>query len=302
MQWRVLYGILAVFGALCVTAQQRPIFDVDDFVDPGLHNGPLFISRLVVGATRNSIDDYRPLRDDVGFIHIANSFYWSHFQLDYKRSEVRAKNGPIDVQTCGCLPPIYFPTPPPADATPLPPHPGSKDTVQFGWYRSPTLRYQLSWSRQALHSDLTSFATGKKLDRLSGDEQSFVLDADTHFRIRGHDLWGSLIFARTVRSGIIDDRRQNDFLYLVRFPGRLLGAVVLHPTLTVGGVTGRGASGLNVVNPAFEAFWHEPRTRANLHVIWSPQSMRSGADGWETHHQIAVFIDRALYVKLFSKR
>ena len=54
-----------------------------------------------------------------------------------------------------------------------------------------------------------------------------------------------------------------------------------------------------VVNPAFEAFWHHWGTRANLHLVWSPQTTRSGAEGWETHHQIALFVDRALFVKIF---
>jgi hypothetical protein len=297
-----LCGILALFACITAAAQPRPIFDVDDFVDPSHHDGPLFISRLILGATRNAIDDYRPLHDDAAFIHVANSFYWSHFQLDYGHSEVRAESDPPGVKTCGCSPPIYFPTPPPRDGTPLPPHPGSKDVVRFGWYPRSSLRYQLSWSRQAIHTDLVSLTTGRILSRVSGDEQSFALDGDTHFRVGGRDVWGSLLFARTLRSGTIDDRGQNEFLYLSRFPARLLGPVIVQATLAAGVVTGRGAAGLNVVNPALEVFWHEPRTQTNLHVVWSPQSARSGVGGWETHHQIAVFVDRALIVKLFSKR
>lgn len=73
-------------------------------------------------------------------------------------------------------------------------------------------------------------------------------------------------------------------------------------TSDVGGVAGRGASGLNIVNPAFDAFWHDPKTRANIHLVWSPLAARSGAEGWQTHHQIALFVDRALYVKLFRPR
>ena len=83
-----------------------------------------------------------------------------------------------------------------------------------------------------------------------------------------------------------------------RFPGRAVGPVLLRATLTVGGISGRGAAGLNLINPAFEAFWHNHLTRANVHLVWSPQSTLSGAAGWETHHQVAVFVDRALYVRL----
>ena len=59
---------------------------------------------------------------------------------------------------------------------------------------------------------------------------------------------------------------------------------------------GYRSTGLNVVNPAFEAFWHDPVTRANLHLVWSPLSTRSGAGGWETHHQIALFADRGIVI------
>jgi hypothetical protein len=55
------------------------------------------------------------------------------------------------------------------------------------------------------------------------------------------------------------------------------------------------------VSPAFEAFWHEHTTDVNVHLVWNPQSTRSGAEGWTTTHQIALFVDRALYVKLFRK-
>ena len=89
--------------------------------------------------------------------------------------------------------------------------------------------------------------------------------------------------------------------YTNRFPGRALGPVLIRAMLTVAGVSGRGASGLNVVNPAFEAFWHHSGTDVNFHVVWSPLAVRSGAEGWQTHSQIAVFVERA-YVKLFRPR
>jgi len=65
---------------------------------------------------------------------------------------------------------------------------------------------------------------------------------------------------------------------------------------------GRGATGINIINPTFEAYWHHSRSEASFHVVWSPQTTRSGAEGWRTTHQLAVFVDRALYVKLFTPR
>jgi hypothetical protein len=301
--------VLLLFIAITVSAQQRPIFDPDDFLDPRQHSG-VFTSRLVLGAASNFVDDYRPLGQDAGFIHVTNSLYWKRYELDYKHSEVRGADKPLDVFRCGCNPPIYFPTPPPGDATPAATRPGSKDTVQLGWYHDVSggageprimLRYRLTLSYQHLETVIRSGTTRQIVERRSGRDQSIGLDADTHFRIRGHDIWGSVVYARTVRSGTIDDRKQQELTYTSRFPAREVGPVLVRALFTVGGVTGRGASGLNVVNPAFEAFWHDHTTQANVHLVWSPQSTRSGAAGWETHNQVAIFVDRALWVGLFRK-
>jgi hypothetical protein len=310
MDTRVLvYSMLASLIATAAAAQQRPIFDPDDFVDPRQHGQNVFISRLVLGAAHDFIDDYRPLRQDAGFVLVTNSVYWKRWEFDYKHSEVRDEHKPPDVFRCGCNPPIYFPTPPPDDATPAATRPGSKDTVQLGWYHELRdgsaeprimLRYRLTFSHQHLGTTIRDGATRQIVERRSGDEQSVGLDLDTHVRIAGHDVWGSLVYARTVRSGTVDDRKQQELAYTSRFPGRALGPVLVRAMLTVGGVTGRGTSGLNIVDPAFEAFWHDHTTQANVHLVWSPQSTRSHLSGWETHGQIAIFVDRALFVGLFG--
>jgi len=148
---------------------------------------------------------------------------------------------------------------------------------------------------------IRSGQTGQVLSHLSGDEQAFGLEAETRLRIRGHNLFGALQYAYTVRSGTIDDRIQQELVYTARLAGTSYRGILLRPTLAVGAVTGRGATGVNVINPAAEAFWHHPGTRANLHLVWSPAATRSGTAGWETHHQIAVYIDRAVYLKVFER-
>ena len=304
MRLRTLLGI-ALLLAGSSSAQQRPIFDPDDFVDPRQRDATLFISRLVLGGASGFDDDYRPLHQNAGFVSLANSLYLGHAQFDYKHSEVFGKDRPVSACFCNGNP-IYFPTAPSRDSIPAAPPPGPRETMQFAWYHTASggpveprvLRYRLSWRWQRIDTDVTSIATGET-SHPSGREQSIGLDADTYFRISGHDVWGSLLYARTVRTGTTDNRSQNEFAYMSRFPGRAVGPFLLRATLTVGGVTGRGASGLNVVNPAFEAFWHHSGTDMNVHLVWSPLAARSGAEGWQTHHQIAVFVDRALYVKLF---
>lgn len=302
----LLLATFALFAAASAAAQQRPIFDVDDFVDPRQHVRPVFISRLTAGAARNFVDDYRPLGKDAGFLSLTNSFFRKNWQFDYKHSEVRGENSAPDPVRCGCNPPLYFPTPPPPGASPAAPQPGSRDTLQVGFYRMQpvgaadlpiALRTRFTFSRQKLTTHIRSFTTGEIVEQRSGHDQSIGIDADTHFTIRGHDIWGSLLYARTSTSGTLaDPRTQQEFAYAARPPGYSLGPVLARATLTVGGVTNRGGTALNVVNPALEAFWHNHATRANVHLVWSPLSMRDG-EGWRTRHQIALFVDRKLYIR-----
>jgi hypothetical protein len=310
MRSGALSVVLALILGAAAAAQPRPIFEPDDFLDPRELPGTFFISRIVAGGTRSYIDDLRPSGQDVTFLVLTNSVYWNNLQFDYKHIEVKAENDPPDVTLCGCSSrenPIYFPTPPPRNATPNPPPPGARDTFQvaryFTWGRSAdgapiVLRSRLSYSRQAIDTDVTSATTGEQT-RLSGLETSFGLDTDTHFRIGGRDFFGSLLVARNGRSGTTEDRSYNEVTYTSRPPAVSWKQVHFRGTLTVGRVTGRGGPFVNVIGPAVEAFWHDHHTRANVHVVVNPLTTRDGDGGWNTTSQIAMFVDRALYLKIF---
>jgi hypothetical protein len=296
---RKLAAVSVFLFAVSAAAQPAPIFDVDDFVDPSQHDVPVFAFRLIAGAVSDYVDDYRPLHQNVRFVNLANSFYWSDFQADYKHSEARAQHGPPPLFVCACEPLIYFPTPPAADETPAPPSPGGKDTLQFGWYggEKVKLRYRLTVSNQAINTVAKYPNTDTVAQHLHGHERSYGLDGDTpRVAILG---FGTLHFARTVSSGTADDRAQSELTYTSRFPGLAFRRVLFRGLLTVGGVSGRGAHGVNVVNPAVEAFWHDQTTRANFHLAWSHSSTRSGI-GWESQNQIALFVDRGIVI--FRKR
>ena len=301
------YAAFALLAGLGAEAQQHSVFDVDDFIDPSLHRQAVYSFRVVTGGVWNFIDDYRPANRDLGFVHITNSVYWKDFQFDYKHTEVRDEEP--DVQVCACSPPIYFPTPLPSDATPAPPHARSKDAAQFSLYasvgRGPgdgipiTVRYRFTWTRQLLHTNILSPITGKVVSQRSGREESFGVDGDTYLHILGRDLFGSIQIARTVRSGTVDPRKQTEITYSHRFPGSSYKRVLFRPILTVGTITNREGTAINLVNPYFEAFFHESKTRVNFHLVYSPQLLNDGAKGWTAHHQVAIFADWGI-VKLFG--
>ncbi|MDP9192076.1 MAG: hypothetical protein M3P06_10300 [Acidobacteriota bacterium] len=306
MSRATLYAIATSLLTVAATAQPSSIYDVDDFVVPRDRGGVVFISRIVVGGAFNFADRYRPLHQNVGFVSIANALYWRDFQFDYKHSEVRGKeSGPVVVHVCsGCDEPIYFPTPPSRDSTPAAPRPGSKDSLQFAWYRrsgKTTLRHRATWTYQDVDTVVRSAATDRVLSRLSGNEQSFGLEADTLVRLGGRRIFGLVAFARTVGSGMPSNRARNELTYTSHFPAKSVGSLLLRGKLTVGRVSSQGGTALNVVNPVFEAYWQDRVTHTNIHLVWSPQVTNSGAEGWKTNHQLAVFVDRALFVKLFGR-
>jgi hypothetical protein len=306
---RLLIAAVACLAAGTAAAQRSPV-DVDDFVDPRSGAGTIFVSRLIAGAAAGAMDDYRPLDQSIGFAQVANSFYWKHLQVDFKHTEVRGTdaNGPEHVQLCACHPPIYFPTPAPPDAIPAAPLPSRKETLQLAWYHPAAshsadipqmLRTRFTIAFAPVETVVTLLNTGREVEHLSGSERSIGIDTDTYLRIGGYSIYGSLVVARTQRSRTTDDRAQTQVTYTNRFPAVAAGPLLLRSLLTFGGVSERGSSGINVVNPTVEVFWHEPRSRANVHLVLSAQSLRSGAEGWKIHRQVALIVDRALLIHAF---
>ena len=296
------HALLLLLFATTALAQQRPLYDADDFVDPRTRLGTMFFSHLVAGAGANLADDYRPLLGNGPFYQWANSVYWSNYQVDFKHARAYT-GGPPPVQLCACQPVQYFPTPPAPNATPAAPPPGSKESLQFARYVTlPSeimLRYRLTWSRQNIDTTVRYPGVDTVAERLHGREQTYGLESDTHFRLGRRDVWGTVFVARNSRTGTADNRAQNELAYTSRFPALTIGTVSLMPQFTVGGVSGRGAGGLNVVNPRLDVSYYHHGTEANLHLVYSPVATRSGANGWQTRHQIALFADRALFSKMF---
>lgn len=291
------FASLVLLFAATALAQQQSLFDPDDFLDPHQHEGPVLAARLILGVGANLLDHYRLLHRDVGVAHFTADLYRGRWEFGYKHSEIGG-GGPIRLQVCGCVPPVYFPTAPPHEATPDAPLPSRTETLQTGFYRlsgDAMLRTRVWGTYRPIETIITNPNNGDS-ERRSGRERSFGIDTDTHFRVAEHDVWGSFFVNRTASSGTVDNRAQTELAYTQRFPVAAVKQVLFRATVTVGGITGRGATGVNLVNPAFEAFWHHYDSRVNFHLVYSPAWTRSGT-GSNTRHQVAFFVDRGL-VKL----
>jgi hypothetical protein len=311
----------ALLTALSASAQW-PIIDPDDFLNPRTTGGrPVLLSRIVVGGASNmSGDGFRPLGKNVGYVHLATSLSWRSLQFAYKRSQMKAEDGDaavwhiIRAQT----PPISYPRGMAQAVVGIPilqtrnATPKSKDTMNTGWYWPVggggggipiMLRSRVTFATQPIETDTvidSSFVANGTTQRLSGRERTFAFDTDTWFRIAGRDVFGSLAVSQTKTTGTLADRKERALTYTNRFPSLSLSRarIVIRPTFTVGAISNRGGSAVNLVNPAIEIFRPFARTGANLHVIYSPQWIASGQQ-WKATHQVAVLIDRALFVKVF---
>jgi hypothetical protein len=252
----------------------------------------------------NPADRFRPIGGDAGLVVLTNSLYIEEFQFDYKHTEFIGVDEAPPLRRCDCPDPVYFPTPPPARATPAGPTAQRSETLQLAFYRTArerpvTLRYRFSWTRRELET--TVISSLQVPERRSGHDQSFTLDADTHFSILGHDVWGTLYFAHASSSGMpAGDRAQNEIAYIYRPPGFAAGPLLVRGKFTVGGITGRGAGGFNLVNPYLETIWRHERTKVTVRAIWSGEWTRSGIEGWQGNHQVALVLDRTLFVKMFN--
>lgn len=305
----ILVALLTAATALA----QRPLFDPDDYLDPRETGGrPAFVSRVIIGGASNmNGDGFRPLGEHTGYVYLANNFYWRFVQFDYKHSETRAEGGEAAQWQ---LPRGEEDEPDfdPATVSLRNATPKSKDTLQAGWYWPvPSgggipvmLRSRLTYTTQSIDNDVISF--GGNVERVSATERTYSFDTDTWFRIAGHDVFGSLAVSGTKTKGIPSniggDRNVRALTYTNRFPSFSYdrARILFRPTLTVGGISNRGGSAVNLVNPAIEIFRPFIRSGANLHVVYSPQWAVGEDERWQTTHQIAVYVDRALFVKVFG--
>ena len=135
----------------------------------------MLAARLVLGAGLNLADQFRPLRRDAGFAHFTADFYLRSWQFDFKHSEVSG-SGPVRVDVCACQPPLYFPTPPPHDATPDAPPSHRTETLDTGFYRRSgdvVLRTRVWESYRPIDTVITNPNNGTS-ERRSGRERSSI--------------------------------------------------------------------------------------------------------------------------------
>jgi hypothetical protein len=285
--------LLLLLTAAPLGAQQLDVFDPDDFVDPHLTRGRIIVSsRLVAGASRGYADQYRPARQDVGFLHLVTTLYWSGFQFSIKQSELRGENGdrPLDPRPAGRGAMLF----PEEERREAPPQPGSKTLVQVNRYQTfghrAAIRYRAAWARQDELPESAAPRAG-----LADHDTTRLLQVDGALFVRGRRLFASVAYTQLTRESTFAGSTQETLVAGTTLPLLRIGPAVLTPRVRVGGVLDTGPL-IDLVNPSFDLSWRAPHTGGTtLHVVYSP-IYRNGVAGNAVHHQVALYADRALLI------
>ena len=295
---RSLFALLSLTAGLASHAQQLDLFDPDDFVDPHEIRGrTVFISRLVVGAARGSLDQNRPLGQDVGFVHLANSLYWRGFQFDVKHSETRGENPEPSRETpCFENPGFMAGRQLCTEATfdeGQPPEPGAKNLLQASWYQTLgqrlTLRYRVAYARQDAVPETVAQDAG-----LKDYDDTRLAQLDAGVRVRGRTLSAYLWFTELTRHSTIDQAKVETITLGAFLPLYRVAGGILTPRLQIAGIADTGPA-IDVINPSLDLSWTVPRTDVNVHAIYSPVYGDLG-NGSKLNHQVIVYADSAILV------
>jgi hypothetical protein len=306
---------------LCGTAhaQELDIFDINDFVDPrelgaqpgsyGLLHCPcdsFVVSRFISGGVADFVDALRPAHVDVSFAHLATSFYYGPWQVNWKKTQLnRADLTPHEY-------PFFFELRGIA--------PDNKNTLQVGRYftfgskQAPSIvRLEFTWTQVEYRSlgprERQPDGSLKQVMQSSfWTERGF--EADIPYQIGGRGLVTSLVFVeRLTEYG--DAVRIRRATLLQRAPRLVLGRWSVDFAIAAGQLSSNGGFGpssrfftlhpsAHVISPTI------PYAQMRVHIKYAPMVERvpvgPGDARWDTTSQIAVFVDRALIAKRFSSK
>lgn len=285
---RMLLLLVALSAAAVLDAQQLDLFDPDDFVEPRLTRGRIvFMARLVAGVSRGYLDQYRPLGQDLGFLHIANSLYWSGLQLDFKRTEERGEHGVVRDFEPNIL------REPRSEASFSPssqprPVPGPKNVAQLSWYQPAgdrtSLRYRFIHATQFAEPESAAFVSG-----LEDRDETRAFQIDAGYRFRSRTQFVTLTYTTLTRHSTLEKTKQRTLMAGALLPVLRIGPGTLTPRIQLGGVANEGRA-IDIVNPTLDLSMRIPRTGANVHLIYSPVYRDV------VHHQVVLSADYALLV------
>jgi hypothetical protein len=300
---RLIVVVVLLLGTIPAAAQEMTIFDLNDFVDPralgaaatstGTFTCPCvkyLISRAIVGWDHDFVNVTLPTKVDVGFAHVATSFYMGRWQVNAKAMALRDVHRPdATFVSRGALPREAL-------------------TLQLGHYRevpigddeSVVRRLQVTW-RLNRHRELSRrrepiISPQPPPSRMFDDVLSheFGVEYDVHVAgLTGSIAYTLLASENRNEQGFSDRPSRLSLIY--RFDAYEWKRLRFEPTLS-GGVLGHGVDlgGHLTIQPsvriALPVGW-----QTNLNARIAPTFQRHG--GWQRYYEVAVFVDRPIFAK-----
>ena len=316
---RTALGFLLLAATVVASAQELTIFDLDDFVDPrtlgaavtsrGTFSCPcsdLLITRAMMGWNSDYMNVTVPTQLDVGFAHVATSYYRGAWQFNAKFTGLR------DVHR-----PAISTTPPSSRAMPR-----ESAAFQIGFYRAAgsadrphVHRTQFTWRmshysepRYVIRNDRFAIEQAQLIRHEFGVEWDVPAPRGT---------LGSLVLTSVAgeHPTLENAKEQTRLAYVHRSRQYEFGPVLFDATIAAG-VLGRGLNFGDLrritIKPAARLAVPLGRTGINLNVRYAPTFQRrtrfyddgSGIAGatsggeskyiWERSPELAIFIDRAI--------
>lgn len=301
---RIAVAVFLVLLARPLLAQEFTIFDLNDFIDPrelgatlaedGAFRCPclqFLITRAIVGVDHDFLNVMQPTQLDVGFVHLATSYYRGPWQFNLKTTLLRELRRPEAAAVS------RFSMPREALALQIGKYRTSK-------YEAPSSdeedtpreeflveRYQLSWriSRYLEPSD-DSPATESRTDTVYRHEFGAEMD------LRTKGVVGSITYTMIADEAdtVSFSERPGRLAYVYRFDAYEAVGLKFEPTFSLGVVTkGIRISSRFTIQPGLTIALPLGSTGANFNLRIAPTFQRFG--GWHESYEVAAFVDRHIF-------
>ncbi len=288
---RPLALLLLVLATGAAGAQEFDIFELSDFVDPRVRGAafapdgwrtaqsgnPFLVSRISLGAISDYYWRTTPTGANVGVLHKTTSLYWGANQLNLKLTHLKTRNENALLPT-------------------------NRGVIQFA-------RYTARPDRSAQAKDgppavivsryLFGMAMEESPDVLENSEghraMNYELAAELDVRLPLTDFLGTVSYVKRFAG---EGQSTERVAYVYHTGHREYRQVAVDMNLAVGAEKTNGWR-WGDVRPIVHLRVPIDKVGTVLHAAYAPTVSFEG--GFEVRHEVALFLDRAIFARVFSR-
>lgn len=287
---RLLAAALLLLGASGAGAQEFDIFELNDFVDPRLRGAeyasggirttapgdPFLVSRLSLGAVRDYYWRTSPTDANLAVAHSATSYYWGGNQLNFKWTHLRTGDDDAFV-------------------------PKNRGTVQFARYTAHEMPLDVEGKPMiAVSRYLVALAVEESpdaLEDLAGHRSmNYELGAQLDVRLPLTDVLGTVSYVKRF-AGVGQSTER--FAYVLHTAGRSYRKANFEMNVAVGAQK-TASWRWGDIRPTAHMRLPLDKVGTIVHLAYAPTISFEG--GFETRHEVALFVDRAIFARVFAAK